>query len=140
MAAGAAADPLGLVGVWALRRRVADYGAGQHGRMAGTLTISPDTGGARWDETGVLTWDGRQIPVSRALALRVLDGAWWVTFADGSPFHPWAPGEVVVHPCGPDTYRGLVRLDRDGGRLRILWEVTGPATRQRLFSRCHRTA
>lgn len=134
----AVTDPRQLAGCWTLHRRVADYRTGQHGRMEGTLTVTPDAGGARWEEEGVLAWGGHDLPVRRGLALRVRDGQWWMTFADGSPFHPWVPGEVVVHPCRADTYRGLLRLDATGQGLRILWEVTGPAKHQRLFTRCER--
>jgi hypothetical protein len=58
-----------------------------------------------------------------------------VLFEDGRRFHPWRPGEQVVHPCAADLYDGWVVLDRGGARLRTLWDVHGPTKHQRLITR-----
>lgn len=127
-------EPRDLLGRWGLRRRVVDRRAGGFGTVAGELVLSAVDGGVRWAETGVLRWDGRTVPVSRTLLVR--DGH--VYFADGRPFHPWRPGEPVVHPCGADVYTGLVVVDRGGTRLRTLWDVRGPVKDQRLVTTCTR--
>jgi hypothetical protein len=123
-----------LLGRWELRRRVADRRAGLVGAVHGELTLSTVDDGVRWAETGTLHWDGRRMPVHRTLLVR--DG--FVYFEDGRPFHPWRPGETVVHPCAVDVYTGLVVVDRDATRLRTLWDVRGPAKDQRLVTRCVR--
>ncbi len=128
----AEAGPAGLVGDWTLARRLVDRQAGLFGRAHGTLRIRPDGDGLSWHEAAELHWAGRTLPVYRDLRLVRLDGQWWTTFDDGRPFHPWLLGEPVVHPCAADTYRG--RLELDDGRLRILWDVRGPAKRQRILT------
>jgi Family of unknown function (DUF6314) len=95
-----------------------------------------------------MTWAGQALPVTRHLLIRRADRstvadrdvatAWVVCFADGRPFHPWRPGAPVVHPCVDDTYCGLVAVDAARRRLRIVWDVAGPAKDRRLFSRCTR--
>ena len=126
-------DPYDLVGRWSLRRLVADRVVGAYGRMVGELIVAPDGGGLRWDERGTLRWGGAEFPATRTYLLRDGGDGWEVTFADGRPFHPWRPGEVVTHPCRADVYTGLVRLD--GPRLRTLWDVRGPTKHQRLATR-----
>ena len=49
---------------------------------------------------------------------------WWMRFDDGRDFHPWTPGEQVVHPCAPDTYCGVVAGSPE--RWTVQWDVTGP--------------
>jgi hypothetical protein len=120
-------------GSWQLTRRVADRRTGQYGAVTGTLAITAEPAGQRWREQGLLRWADRELPVSRELMIRRLDGSWWMTFADGRAFHPWRPGEIVTHPCAADSYRGLVELR--GDRMRTLWDVTGPAKYQRLITR-----
>jgi hypothetical protein len=98
------------------------------------LTVEPDELGLRWRETGTLTWDGRQLAAERTLAVRPVDGRWWLTFADGGLFHPWVIGEPLIHPCAADTYRGLIEC-RGPSSLRITWDVTGPSKDQLIVSR-----
>lgn len=130
--------PTELLGRWRLHRRLADRRTGVIGQVAGHLQLERDGERIRWFEQGELQWDGRTIPVHRELQI-VADGdAWLVCFADGRPFHPWRPGETVEHPCRADRYRGLVLIDRDRTRLRIGWDVAGPAKDQRILSRCYR--
>ena len=74
----------------------------------------------------------------RHLRLEQRAGDWWVCFADGRPFHPWRSGEFV-HPCADDLYRGRLSLDpAEPDLFELVWEVTGPAKRQRLVSRLRR--
>jgi hypothetical protein len=131
-------DPAALVGQWALQRRVSDRRSRRHGRVEGLLSVAPDGDGFAWIERGTLRWDGAAMAVTRTLGVHRLDGTWWMTFADGRPFHPWGPGRAVVHPCAADTYIGVVDVDPTGGVLRVWWRVTGPAKDQRIFSRGRR--
>jgi hypothetical protein len=131
------ADPRDLVGEWHLARRVVDRRAGLSGTVAGTLTLTADGTRVRWVERGTLRWNGADLPVTRELLITPEAQGWLVRFADGRPFHPWRPGEVVDHPCNADLYRGLVDVGPD--RLRVLWDVVGPAKEQRIFTRCRRS-
>jgi hypothetical protein len=141
-------DPTALIGVWSLHRRVVDRVASLAGQVHGTLTIAADDAGLIWFEQGTFTWrsDGgpatstqtRSTSITRTLALRQHDDGWWMTFADGSLFHPWRPGEQVVHPCSADVYTGIVTVEPN--RLRTLWDVTGPSKDQRLITRFTRLA
>ncbi|HEX2904263.1 MAG TPA: DUF6314 family protein [Jatrophihabitans sp.] len=132
-------EPPQLLGRWRLHRRLADRRAGVQGWLTGTLDLqqqAPDR--ISWYEKGTLSWQGERLEVFREYAI-VSDGSGWqVLFADGRPFHPWRPGELVEHPCRADRYRGLVVVDRDRTRLRVQWDVSGPAKDQRILSRCYR--
>lgn len=123
-------DPRVLVGAWALRRTLLDRRTGRRGCVHGTLTVVPVDAALQWTEEGWRTWDGQRSPVTRAYLVVPEGGSWLVRFADGRPFHGWAPGVPVVHDCGADRYTGLV----DGGpgpdgalRWRVRWQVRGPA-------------
>lgn len=133
-------EPTDLLGVWDLARRIVerpcDGSARRHGRAVGTLTLAADGAGVDWFEEATLAWRGERLAVTRRLRLVPGEDGWWVRFADGLPFHPWRPGVPVVHPCGEDTYRGLVAVAP--AELRVLWHVTGPAKDLRLFTRCRR--
>jgi hypothetical protein len=132
-------DPRQLIGTWALRRRLLDRAAGLSGHAEGTLTIAVDGAALSWHEAAQLHWAGRSVAVTRDLRLAVREGQWWTVFTDHRPFHPWRLDEPVLHPCAADTYRGRLSLDQGGDRLRILWDVTGPAKRQRILT-THRRA
>ncbi|WP_445255691.1 DUF6314 family protein [Nocardioides aurantiacus] len=128
------ADPCDLVGTWMLSRTIEDRRGGPDGRVEGRLELvleSPDR--VAWREHG--TWhrpDG-DVEVQRTLGVVRRDGGWWVVFADGRDFHPWAPGEEVVHDCRPDTYRGVVT--GTSVAWSVTWEVTGPAKDYRMETR-----
>jgi hypothetical protein len=127
-------DPWCLRGRWRLDRTVVDHTCALSGYARGTLRIGPSDTKApfassdlRFFESGDLTWADRTTNFSRTTLLRTTDGIeWWMHFSDGRPFHPWRPGELVVHPCGPDRYEG--RIDVLGpDRMTTVWQVTGPA-------------
>lgn len=126
-------DPRDLVGRWRLDRLVADRRAGLFGRVRGELSVQADAGGLRWVEVGQLRWDARILTVSRTLLMRRSGDGWWMTFADGRPFHPWLPGRQVRHDCLADVYLGVIDARPD--RIRTVWDVNGPATSQRLVTR-----
>lgn len=119
-------DPLTLVGTWTLSRVIEDRLAGVRHAVDGQLVltaVSPTR--LRWAETGRWHQETGDVDVRRDLWLEHVDGAgWWMRFDDGRDFHPWTPGEQVVHPCAPDTYRGLVTGSPQ--RWTVRWEVTGP--------------
>lgn len=125
--------PLDLLGTWDLVREVDDRLAGERRDVRGTATLAPEAPDrVRWREEGTMRWGGRSVPVSRTLYVVLVDDHWWVQFADGRPFHPWAVGEQVHHPCAPDTYVGVisvlgVHLDGDPvDRWSVEWRATGP--------------
>jgi hypothetical protein len=121
-------DPTSLLGTWDLSRSIDDRLTGRRSRVEGRLSleaVSPDR--VQWLEEGRWHQAGGDVDVRRGLWL-VRDEdtqAWWVRFEDDRDFHPWTPGAAVVHPCGADTYRGVVL----GTPLRwtVEWDVTGPA-------------
>lgn len=117
--------PLDLLGTWDLVREVDDRLAGERRDVRGSATLVLEAPGrVRWSEEGTMTWGGRSVPVERTLYAVLADGAWWVEFADGRPFHPWGVGERVTHPCAPDTYVGLIEVEAD--RWSVEWRATGP--------------
>ncbi len=121
--------PPDLLGVWRLERRVEDHLAGGDVDVVGTTVLELVEDRVRWHERGLLRRaDGTGSPseVHRTLYAVPRDGAWWVDFDDGRPFHPWSPGVEVEHPCGRDLYRGLVEVDAPD-RWRVTWHCTGPA-------------
>ena len=118
------------MGTWSIVRELHDRATGGRGTFLGTLAITADAAGFRWDEAGRLTWDQRELPAYRRHRLRRQDGGWWLSFEDGRAFHPWVIGTPVIHPCRADTYRGLLTAVADETAkvtaLRIRWDVRGP--------------
>jgi uncharacterized protein DUF6314 len=131
--------PTDLLGVWQLKRRLVDRRDGQFGYVTGWLELTLVGGVVHWLELGELAWGGQTYEVTRELHIVRSGEDWEVRFTDGRMFHPWRPDVVVEHPCRADLYRGLVSVDRNRTRLRVLWDVTGPATDQRLVTRCVRS-
>lgn len=132
--------PTDLLGVWQLERRLLDRRAGRFGRVTGWLELTLLGPVVHWLELGELAWGGELFEVTRELHI-VGDGddGWQVRFTDGRLFHRWRPGELVEHPCAEDLYRGLISVDPSRTRLRVLWDVTGPAKDQRIVTRCVRS-
>ena len=97
-----------------LARVIDDRQAGVESRVDGRLLLTQvEPGRIRWEESGRWHQPTGDVDVRRGLWLeRVDEDGWWVRFEDGTDFHPWSPGEAVIHPCSPDTYVGLV----DGAR------------------------
>jgi hypothetical protein len=135
-------DPLSLLGPWSLHRTIEDRVAGETTTVTGTLTLSRDGEDVAWREVGEWSRRGALLPVERTLRVVRRDvhqeAAWWVLFEDGREFHPWSPGEPVVHPCGADTYRGLVEGTPQAWR--VTWEVRGPAKDYTMLSELSGTA
>jgi hypothetical protein len=126
-----------LVGGWTIEREVSDLRVGLAGDFTGTLRVCADGAGFGWHESGTLRWDDYTGAAERHLLLRQREGAWWMCFADGRPFHPWQVGVEVVHPCAADVYRGTIEPSGSDD-FTIRWDVTGPAKRQLIVSRMMR--
>lgn len=135
----AAPRPTDLLGVWQLERRLVDRQIGGFGHVTGWLELTLVGSVVHWLELGELHWNGGRYEVTRELHIVPVEDGWQVRFADGREFHPWRPGELVEHPCRSDLYRGLINVDRESRRLRVLWDVTGPLKDQRIVTRCVRS-
>jgi hypothetical protein len=122
-------EPTDLLGTWDLVRVIDDRLAHERRDVRGTATLERESADrVRWSEEGTMTWAERSVPVSRTLYVDRRDGRWSVQFADGRPFHPWAVGLRVEHPCGPDHYRGLIETEgRPVVRWTVAWQAAGPA-------------
>ena len=125
----AAPDPHELVGCWSLRRIVTDETSGLSGAVRGALEISDVAAGLSWTETGQLSWQGRQAPITRHLQLWPAASGWNMHFSHGGYFHEWAPGREVTHQCRDDLYTGIYRITP--ARMDIVWTVVGPAKEHR---------
>lgn len=121
-------EPATMTGTWRLARVIDDRLTGQQSHVDGRLSLAAlSPGRVRWVETGRWHQASGDVDVRRGLWLVRTEGAdtWWVRFEDDRDFHPWTPGSAVTHPCGADTYRGLVLGTPD--RWTVEWDVTGPA-------------
>lgn len=102
------ADTLGyLAGRWRVERTVYDLSQDRHGTFRGTADFTRGEPGAalRHVERGEFTWGGVTRPASREhLFERAGDGAAFVRFADGRPFHPWT--------CATDGASPTIRAPR----------------------------
>ena len=130
--------PTDLLGDWDLRRTVDDRRAGASGTVTGTTELTrTSTDEVRWDESGTMSFSGRETPVSRTLFVRRgRDDSWTVHFSDGRVFHPWTWGTGVSHWCDPDDYSGTLGGDADHWTVR--WAATGPAKDYVLVSELRR--
>lgn len=128
-----------LMGEWRLARVIDDARAGRQGRMTGTLTFTPDADGLVCDESGVLVIGDQTYPARRRTLWRFDAARVIVRFADGRPFHDWAPDAPrAVHPCGADLYR--VAYDFGPEAWSSTWQVTGPAKAYTMTSHHSRPA
>ncbi|MCW2761102.1 MAG: hypothetical protein JWR85_1303 [Marmoricola sp.] len=120
-------DPRSLLGTWQLARTIEDRLVGEQSLVDGTLELTEVSADRiRWREQGHWHRAAGDVEVHRSLWLARDDpaGEWWVRFEDERDFHPWTPGDPVVHPCGADTYSGVVRGTPQ--QWTVLWDVTGP--------------
>jgi hypothetical protein len=120
-------DPGSLLGTWQLTRTIDDRLLGEQSRVEGTLELtSVSADRIRWQEQGRWLRTVGVVEVHRVLWLvrDVSTGGWWVHFEDDREFYPWTPGQAVVHPCGADTYAGVV--EGTPQRWTVRWDVVGP--------------
>lgn len=130
-------DPHALLGTWRFERVVDDRRAAEVLHVSGSTTLVAEGASVRWAEEGVMRRGDLELPVSRVLHLVPAADGWAVTFEDGRDFHPWAPGEEVVHLCGADAYRGRIEVtERDGWT--VTWWVTGPTKDYEMVTRLRR--
>lgn len=119
-------DPTDLLGTWRLERVIEDRRLRDTSQVDGTLVLAPaGPGEVSWEERARWHRPDGDVEVRRGLRVVRADDGWWVRFDDGRDFHPWSPGEEVVHDCDPDTYRG--RVSGTTYEWTIVWVVTGPA-------------
>ena len=130
-------DPTDLIGTWSLTRTVDDHRAGERRDVVGTAELTEvGSGRVRWAESGTMTWPGHAVPVSRTLYVVLEDDGWFVRFEDGRPFHPWAVGHQVDHPCAPDHYRGLIEtVGEPVTSWTVTWDAAGPDKDYRMVTR-----
>ena len=128
--------PLDLLGTWTLTRVVDDRRAGERREVVGTTELTEvSPGRVRWTEAGTMTWAGHTVPVSRTLYVVRGDDGWWVHFEDGRPFHPWAVGHQVDHPCAPDHYSGLIETEGEPvASWKVTWDAVGPEKDYRMVT------
>ncbi|MFT3689274.1 DUF6314 family protein [Paenirhodobacter sp.] len=109
-------------GEWLIRRQIDDRLAGQVGQFTGRAVLADGV----WAESGVLMLGGAQFPAARRYLWTQQGGRIAVAFADGRPFHDFAPdAPEASHWCDPDDYR--VRYDFAAWPLwRAEWRVRGP--------------
>jgi len=132
-----AVQPTDLLGTWSLTRVVDDHRSGERRDVVGTAElVAVDVGRVRWTEAGTMSWPGHSVPVSRTLyVVREPDDRWWVLFEDARPFHPWAVGHQVEHPCAPDRYRGLVGATGEPvATWTVTWDAVGPEKDYRMVT------
>lgn len=117
-----------LLGVWHLRRQIADRRLDAVGSFLGTARFERDAKGALQRETGVLRFaGGPPMQADRVYRWQEAQGRFLVFFEDGRPFHDFAPyaDQRATHLCGADTYR--VTYDFAGWPFwTSQWTVTGP--------------
>ena len=131
-------SPIDLIGTWRLERTIDDLLAGETSTVSGQTELSVDPDGrVRWYESGTLTHHGSDLPVFRTLFVEPRPTGWFVTFEDGREFHPWQPGDDVVHPCGDDTYSGHIDLIGPEAWT-VTWHSRGPAKDYTMVSRLSR--
>ena len=119
--------PIDLIGTWRLARTIDDRLTGQISTVEGLTVLSRELDGrVRWHESGTLTNGDQQLSVFRTLFVEFRDAGWFVTFEDGRDFHPWQPGNHVTHPCGDDTYSGLIELASPSEWV-VTWHSRGPS-------------
>ncbi|WTL50509.1 DUF6314 family protein [Streptomyces sp. NBC_01497] len=138
------ADTLGyLAGRWRVERIVYDLSRDRQGTFSGTADFACEEPGAglRHVERGEFIWGGVARPASRGHLFEPAgEGAAFVRFADGRPFHPLDLREghcVADHPCAEDVYQGEFSV-LAANRWRVVWTVRGPAKDLRLVTLHHR--
>ena len=114
-------------GGWSIARNIEDHRSGQSGHFHGTARFCAVPEGLAYREVGLLTL-GQALPMTatRDYLWRWSAGRIRVDYADGRPFHDFAPADPVAHhSCSPDDYR--VRYDfSDWPHWTVEWKVTGP--------------
>ena len=126
-----------FAGDWRIARVIEDRLAGRAGRLDGAARFVPDDGGLVCDERGTLRFAGAPpLQAERRYLWRASGGRIAVLFADGRPFHDFAPADTATatHDCPPDAY--AVRYDFTAWPdWTATWDVTGPRKDYRMTTR-----
>ncbi|MCB8883479.1 hypothetical protein ACELLULO517_24740 [Acidisoma cellulosilytica] len=98
--------------------------------MAGKARFTPEAGGIRFSESGILTLGAVVMNAARDYRFEIVGpDRFLVFFDDGRLFHDAQLSDdgaaCVTHDCAPDLYRGRYRMDGPD-RWRLSWRVTGP--------------
>jgi Family of unknown function (DUF6314) len=125
-----------FLGTWLIERTIEDR-LGPPGRFEGVARLAPDCDGLRYREEGTLRLgDGPAMAAHRDYLWRSWGDRIEVLFADGRPFHAFAPSGRAPgtdHPCGRDLYR--VTYDFTAWPAwETDWIVTGPAKDYRMVT------
>lgn len=114
-------------GAWVLEKRIL-HADGQRASFRGTARFRPDGSGLRYEERGLIRFDGqRPVSAQRTYLWRAgAGGDIAVQFEDGRAFHRITPGAPHdTHDCAPDSY--AVRYSFDiWPEWMVTWRVTGP--------------
>lgn len=131
-----------FTGRWRITRLIRDGLARQDGRFEGAASLTPDGDGLGYAEYGLLTL-GTAPPMTAERRYRwspAPGGGIAVAFADGRPFHSFAPDAGAAeasHWCDPDDYRVSYDFTR-WPEWSAVWEVRGPRKDYRMESRYQR--
>ncbi|MSU91402.1 trigger factor [Rhodobacteraceae bacterium 2CG4] len=115
-------------GLWSLSRRIEDARAGAVLTLTGTARFADDGHGLTCDEAGTLVRPGQPpMAATRRYLWRQEGGRIRVLFADGRPFHDFAPGASAraAHACAPDAYAVAYDFSH-WPAWRAEWTVRGP--------------
>ena len=131
--------PADFSGHWQVGRVIKDRMGGLTGRFDGQAVLSPlGVDGLDYVETGQLRLGAAPVmTATRRYVWRFKAGVVMVSFADGRPFHSFAPGvggAGTDHLCGADLYRvsyGFAKWPV----WTAVWQVTGPRKDYTLDSR-----
>jgi hypothetical protein len=116
-------------GSWKLRREINDHLNGVRSELIGGATFTPENGGLKCVETGLLTVTGQKpMQANRTYLWRRRGSDIDVQFENGDPFHQFHPlldTVTAAHFCAPDQYD--VTYDFSGWpNWTGEWRVKGP--------------
>ncbi|MEQ3626491.1 MAG: DUF6314 family protein [Celeribacter sp.] len=127
-----------FAGLWHLSRRIEDARADSTGSFEGVARLTQDKAGLRYVESGTLSLPGAApMQASRTYLWRAIGPRIAVLFADGRPFHDFAPKADVAeaaHWCDPDEYHVRYAF-HDWPNWQSEWQVKGPRKSYRMLSR-----
>ena len=117
-----------FAGLWRVAREIEDFAYGRDGKFRGVLRLTPEEGGLRYAEQGLLTLGASKMQASRVYLWR-FEGATGVRVLkeDGADFHrfDWSAVESRdEHLCGRDRYE--VRYSFAAESWHAHWRVIGP--------------